>query len=456
MTSKRKGIWPALVLFFLSPAIGELLSGSSPPAEFFNPFGLLVMAALYGSGAILVRELRVRWGKGWPTVFVLGAAYGIVEEGLMVKSFFDPNWMDLGLLGTYGRWAGVNWVWSLHLTIYHAVISIAIPILLVELLFPAQRNERWVGRRGMIGLTLLLLANVLLGFFLLTPYRPPFVPYLLAIVATVVLFLAARRLPVREGRIHPARVPRPLWFALVGFVAQFVFFFGIFWGLPEFAVPVPFTMLAAVALVALVAWGVRRMARNGAWNDEHRLALTGGVLMFFVLIAPLQELDEARVDNTTGMMLVGLATFLFLLWLWRRVRGESKNPKIIHLTSENVEGGRDMVKKGKTPSPRVIQLDTTGEKYQPILNGPPESVSMRSGLVVLSPGDDVGVHSTKEYEEVLVVLEGQGEMQITAGKPLAMGAGMAVYCPPETEHNVVNTGTVPLRYVFVVAKAKMG
>ncbi|MCG2769572.1 MAG: hypothetical protein L6435_14495 [Anaerolineae bacterium] len=37
---------------------------------------------------MLIRELRVRWGKGWPTVFVLGAAYGVLEEGLMVKSFF--------------------------------------------------------------------------------------------------------------------------------------------------------------------------------------------------------------------------------------------------------------------------------------------------------------------------------------------------------------------------------
>jgi len=138
----KKSIWPALTLFFLAPMLAELLSGSAPPVEFFNPFALLVLPALYGSGAILVRELRVRWGKGWPTVFALGAAYGIVEEGLMVKSFFDPNWMDLGPLGSYGRWAGVNWVWSLELTIFHAVFSIAIPILLVELLFPAQRDQK--------------------------------------------------------------------------------------------------------------------------------------------------------------------------------------------------------------------------------------------------------------------------------------------------------------------------
>jgi hypothetical protein len=116
------------VLFFLSPITAELLTGSAPPAEFFNPFSLLVLTALYGSGAILVRELALRWRKGWPTILILGAAYGIVEEGLMVKSFFDPQWVDLGPLGVYGRWAEVNWVWSLGLTLFHAVWSIGIPI----------------------------------------------------------------------------------------------------------------------------------------------------------------------------------------------------------------------------------------------------------------------------------------------------------------------------------------
>jgi hypothetical protein len=60
-----KKILPPLVLFFLSPAIGELLSGSSPPAEFFTPFGLTVMAVLYGGGALLAREAVTRWKRGW-------------------------------------------------------------------------------------------------------------------------------------------------------------------------------------------------------------------------------------------------------------------------------------------------------------------------------------------------------------------------------------------------------
>ena len=38
---------PALSLFLLSPIMGELLSGSAPPAEFSTPFGFTVMTLLY-------------------------------------------------------------------------------------------------------------------------------------------------------------------------------------------------------------------------------------------------------------------------------------------------------------------------------------------------------------------------------------------------------------------------
>jgi hypothetical protein len=68
----KRFLSPAIVLLFLSPIIGELLSGSAPPAEFFNPLGFIMLTILYGGGAILVRELTYRWGKGWPTLLILG------------------------------------------------------------------------------------------------------------------------------------------------------------------------------------------------------------------------------------------------------------------------------------------------------------------------------------------------------------------------------------------------
>jgi|SRR5579862_3931849 len=106
------------------------------------------------------------------------------------------------------------------------------------------------------------------------------------------------------------------------------------------------------------------------------------------------------------------------------------------------------------PQAKVILLQSQGQEVTPVLSGPPETVTMRSGFVVLTPGKSVGKHSTQQNEELLVVLEGKGQMTFHDGSKLPVEANHAVYCPPETEHNVTNTGKGRLRYVYVVAKAK--
>lgn len=77
---------------------------------------------------------------------------------------------------------------------------------------------------------------------------------------------------------------------------------------------------------------------------------------------------------------------------------------------------------------------------------------MRSGLVSLKPAESIGVHSTKNYEELIVVLEGKGKVSADGRKSIKIQTGTADYDPPETEHNVVNTGKKPLRYIYIVAK----
>ncbi len=98
--------------------------------------------------------------------------------------------------------------------------------------------------------------------------------------------------------------------------------------------------------------------------------------------------------------------------------------------------------------PRVIHLDRPGKVI-----GPPESVSMRSGLVLLNPGESVGTHNTNNFEEIVIVLEGNGEAQIKGHDPSVISRGDAIYIPPETEHNMVNAGKEILRYIYVVARA---
>jgi mannose-6-phosphate isomerase-like protein (cupin superfamily) len=106
------------------------------------------------------------------------------------------------------------------------------------------------------------------------------------------------------------------------------------------------------------------------------------------------------------------------------------------------------------PSAKVIALDAHGGDYLQLLGGAPETVTMRSGLVILAPQHSVRKHSTNQNEEILIVLAGRGEMTFKDGHYLPVEANHAVYCPPQTEHDVKNTGTDELRYVYVVAAAK--
>src|SRR5579864_1868561 len=84
---------PLLFLLLLTPGIPEYLSASSQLTllVLFPPVFFLFLAAnlgLYGSGVLLAREAMIRWKKGWASVFLLGVAYGIVEEGLDLWTLF--------------------------------------------------------------------------------------------------------------------------------------------------------------------------------------------------------------------------------------------------------------------------------------------------------------------------------------------------------------------------------
>ena len=98
----------------------------------------------------------------------------------------------------------------------------------------------------------------------------------------------------------------------------------------------------------------------------------------------------------------------------------------------------------------VIDLDEKPEN-QRLLAGEPQTYGMRSGRVYLEPGQACGLHSTKDREELLVFLSGQGELIIGQENHLQVGKGKVSYIPPKTDHDVKNTGSEPLVYVYGVA-----
>jgi mannose-6-phosphate isomerase-like protein (cupin superfamily) len=106
------------------------------------------------------------------------------------------------------------------------------------------------------------------------------------------------------------------------------------------------------------------------------------------------------------------------------------------------------------PAIKAIPLDPGDKPYVWLLKGIPETGSFRSGLVTLAPGKAIGVHNSGVNEEILVPLEGEGELRFANRAPIVIKPGMITYAPAHTEHDVINTGNGRLRYIFITARAE--
>jgi mannose-6-phosphate isomerase-like protein (cupin superfamily) len=104
------------------------------------------------------------------------------------------------------------------------------------------------------------------------------------------------------------------------------------------------------------------------------------------------------------------------------------------------------------PSGKVLVIDlANSSEYQRLLGGKPQTCGMRSGRVYLQPGETCGRHSTEQHEEMLVFLSGRG-LALIGGEENSypVGKGKVSYIPPHTIHNIKNTGTEPLIYIYCV------
>jgi hypothetical protein len=308
---------PVGVLFVLAPLVGEVLLGATPVSRLG---GLIPLSALYGGGAVVARELARRRGPGWGAVALLGTAYGLLEEGLGVQSLFNPTLFHAGELG--GRALGVNGVWTEWTLGYHIVWSIAIPILLVELLFLDRRDSPWLGTTGTTAMGVLYL----LGLFavaaifrkIVTPdFHTPFIAGTAVVIASAFLVLIAlRKQPSwTQGPIRAQSMPPSPWLVgLVAFVAA-ALWFGLLMLPGAFRrgalAIVPMTL--AIAMAAGL-WGlVRRWSSRRDWTGVHSLALSGGAMTVSAMFGFFAVTAHNRIDHwgQAGVCLLALVAFTF-------------------------------------------------------------------------------------------------------------------------------------------------
>lgn len=304
---------PIVTLVLLSLANGELLS-ATPPLEFFHPINFIILVSFYGSGVLIVRELCIKWEKGWGSILLLGAAYGIFEEGLAAKSFFDPNWKDVGILGSYGRWLDVNWVWTFWLTIYHTIYSIALPILILSLLFPTLKGKRLLTDKG-LGVCFIVLFSVGgLAYFFLMPYRPSWILYLVTTLIVAMLFVASWK--VKPEIIAPKNEEPPLgpiWFGIVGATFTVLLLY-INVEMPHF-VPLPLIPIFLQVLLCLSVLSFVTKYSGYARNRYHKFAFAVGLLSFLIFLTFTYE-----ISGVFGSSIIGVCFIIFLFYLGMRIK----------------------------------------------------------------------------------------------------------------------------------------
>ncbi|MCI4321539.1 MAG: hypothetical protein L3K05_04450 [Thermoplasmata archaeon] len=300
---------PWLVLILLSITFAEFLTGSTfVLLPLLNPLSAVFLVGLYGAGVLLIREAKVRWQTGWPTVLLLGAAYGIAEEGLGTKTFFGPA--GVGHLAVYGHWIGVNWVWAAELATFHAIFSIALPIAVIALLFPDTEGRSFLPTRRALGFVLAtFVVTVAAMFVLFNRTEIPSVGLVVASVAAIaVLIVVAHRAPRGLGNLGVGRAAAPSVLGPFSLGAAFVWgFFALSWIGPAL-LPVP-----AVAAVAILAWCVGFGVHLARHREEYgrpaaRLDFVLGSLTFSLVLASIYTVfgDFGAPLAVAGVLLLGL------------------------------------------------------------------------------------------------------------------------------------------------------
>jgi hypothetical protein len=279
------------------------------------------MAAMYGSGAVLIREAAVRSGGGWPMIVLLAAAYGFVEEGWVDQSLFNPDYQNLRLLDFgYVAVLGTGLPWLLYVIAIHVVWSISTPIALTNGLFPERRNQPFLAWWGIALFALLYLAaNAAVAsytfqssHFIATPGE-----FTWSGAVIVALLAAAWLVSRREPAPAEREAPGPLPLFALGFVPGALLTLLMYYGRRVLDIPWPaavavMVLLGAVAVAALVAFQRRR------WSNLQHFALTAGLLAVYLAGGFLTSATLHGPADLPGHAVIAVLCLGALGLAWRR------------------------------------------------------------------------------------------------------------------------------------------
>ncbi len=319
-------IAPAIGLFFIAPLVAEFLLGDLPIKMLGT---LVILAPMYGGGALLIREVARRTGRGWPTIFVLALAYAVFEEAFTTQTLFNPNYLHLNLHllePAYIPALGIGIWWTVFVLTLHTVWSISVSIALAEALVPERTTTPWLRGPGLavISFLFLLVAVASTRFEIKQDHFVASTSQFVgAAIVSMLAIIGAFQLRPKPATRAPGSVPSP-W--LVGALALIAG--SIFMVVPKawnwLAVGI-YLFLYGVTLALVTVWSHRV-----GWNALHRLALAGGAALAYAWHAFIQQ---PAVGSSGLSFRIGNAVFagaLILLLVIAARRTASKIESIPH------------------------------------------------------------------------------------------------------------------------------
>jgi hypothetical protein len=155
---------PLFALCLLSPVMGEIVSSNVLPSLFVRQPVMLLFAALtYSVPVLLLRELAVARRLSLWGVLTCGLAYGLFNEGLLARTIFRTQGLPIPVFDGYLIAGGLSLGWAATMLVWHAMFSVATPMIVVHSLWPEHATTRWLPRRAhVVGVALCVASSLLL------------------------------------------------------------------------------------------------------------------------------------------------------------------------------------------------------------------------------------------------------------------------------------------------------
>ncbi|MCL3837202.1 hypothetical protein [Aeromicrobium duanguangcaii] len=304
---------PVLAVMVVAPWFAELSWGGYPATDL--PLIVLFLGPMYGGAAVLIREVARRTGRGWPTIVLFAAAFGVLQAGLVDQSLFNPRF------GRYDFQHPVH-IEGIDISLYylvtfvtgHVVASIAIPIALTEA-WSRRGAEPWLSRRG-VWIVVALYAMATLVNFLGVKEEDgngfQASPLQIGVAVAAVSLLGAAGLCWRRRSATDTRVPPPWVLAAAGFAAYLLYLPG------ENAVALAVGVLViTTAIMAIGTW-----SRSRRWTSEHTLALALGAVLVGVVVPfwadPYDDSVGASVELLADLGAAAISLTIVVATLLRR------------------------------------------------------------------------------------------------------------------------------------------